>query len=187
MPVFKATAKIRDSIQAIDGDYSWNFHVTNPGASSEAWQDANELSQALAGILLPDTCTVYQVSIRNNNVLNGNQTRAVNIEGQRAVSGAPLPAWNVARVQFRTAVGLRPSTFYFRMGLTEDDVTGQNFSAGVVTALDNFITAVTAHGGFCAPSGAVFTSGGYDELMRMRQMGWHRRTRPGFRRGWVPV
>lgn len=187
MPVFKGTIRVRDSLQAVDQEYSLNCHTNEDSTSDQAWQNINELAQAFAGTLLPDSCNIYSVSIYNPDVVNGNQTRAVSIDGARVVTGAPLPAWNVVRFQARASDGSRPSTFYLRVGMTEDDVTGQNLSAGLVTALNSFRTAFLAQGTLCTPAGAIFETAGYDELVRMRQMGWHRRTRPGFRRGWVPV
>lgn len=186
MAVFRARVSIRDTALHGDEDYSQNFHISESGTSDQAWEDANEIAEALAGILLPESATVYAVSIHNADVVNGVQTRLVSIPGTRVVTGDPLPAWNVARMQFRADAGNRPSTFYLRMGLTEDDVTGQTLASATQTLLDDFRTAFLAQGHVCNPSGGLFTIGSFDEFVHMRQMGWHRRTRVGYHRGWVP-
>jgi hypothetical protein len=42
-------------------------------------------------------------------------------------------------------------------------------------------------GANCDKYGFQFVSGSVDQDVRMRQTAWRRRTRPGYKRGWVPV
>jgi len=187
MATFKVTIRIRDSVQAIDQEHSFNTWVETPGTSDSAWELANQVAQALAGNVLTDTQNVHSVSITNSNVANGNQTRPVSYDGTRVATGSELPSWNTVKMSGTVSTGARPSIWHIRMGLTEDDVTGQNLVAGVLTALDSLATDLLTIGAVCNPSGAQFTAFTFDELVRSRQQGWHRRTRPGFRRGWVAV
>lgn len=187
MATYKVTIKIIDGVQAIDQEHSFNTWVTTAGTSDEAWELANEVAESLAGTVLTDTQSVRSVSITNSDVINGNQTRLVAIIGTRVATGSELPSWNTVKMQGTVSTGTRPSTWHIRMGLTEDDVTGQNLVAGVLTALAALRTALLAIGAVCNPAGAEFTDFTFDELVRNRQQGWHRRTRPGFKRGWVAV
>lgn len=187
MVAFKAAFYVLDPLQAIDQEYSQNFNVFESGTSDQAWQDALQIAEAFQGTLLPDDCTIFKVTINNPNVINGQQSRLVNLEGARATTGSRLPSWNTIKFQAVASNGGRPSTFHLRVGLTEDDVTGQNLSAGMVTAMNSFVTALGLQDHMCKPDGAVFDTFTYDELIRNRQQGWHRRTRVGFKRGWVPV
>lgn len=187
MPVYKAKAYMRDSALIGDQDYSFNFHVTTESNSDQAWELANEVAEVYQGLLNPPNVTIYRVSILNKNVVNGVQNRNVSLVGARTVTGDPLPAWNVARIQSSVLEGSRVHTWFLRMGLTEDDVTGQTLSSDVQDAISGFFTGLNTVGAFCDKDGGLFVDWLQDEFVHMRQMGWHRRVRPGFKRGWVPV
>lgn len=187
MATFKVTVRVRDDLQAIDQDHAFNTWVATAGTSDSAWELANQVAEALAGNVLTDSQHVYSVSITNSNVANGNQTRLVSYDGTRVATGSELPSWNTVKMSGTVSTGTRPSIWHIRMGLTEDDVTGQNLSAGVLAALASLATDLLTIGAVCNPAGAEFTSFTFDELVRNRQQGWHRRTRPGFVRGWVPA
>ena len=186
MAVFKGTIYVFDS--AVSGDNMWtvNPHVSTDSGSDEAWELVNEIAEALVGNLLTETQSVYAVGIRNDDVLNGNQTRSVNYPGTRVTTGDILPPFNVCRIQFRASAGSRPGTFYIRPGLTEDDIVGQNLGSAFMTAANAFVAAALLVNGFCSPAGQEYLTGEANGAVQMRQLGWHRRTRPGYHRGWVP-
>lgn len=185
MPVYKARGYYHDSQLVGDQDYSWNFHITTTGTSDDAWDLAALHAGNFLDTLCPSTITLTKVNIENPDVVNGLQTRNVGTTGTRVVTGAALPGWNVARFQSSVADGARIHTWFLKMGLTEDDVEGQVLESAVQDAISNFLTALDAAGGFCDKDGALFVNHEQDTLVHMRQMGWHRRTRPGFHRGWV--
>lgn len=187
MPIYKATVNFVDDLQAIDGTYSFNCHVTTGGTSDDAWELANEVAEALCGTVMPDSVHAVSVSISNPDVINGNQTRPVAIDGVRAVTGSALPSWNTVKFQGRSSFSSRPSIWHIRCGLTEDDVTGQNLVPAVLTAFGALESAFDILTGLCDKYGNAYTDFAADELIRNRQQGWHRRTRPGYKRGWVPV
>lgn len=187
MAVFRGTIHIIDPMQFLDPTYTFNIHVSNSGTSDAAWEDVHQIAEAFAGNLLPTTAQITTVSITNSDVVNGNQTRSISLAGARVVTGSPLPAWNVARIQMRANDGSRPSTFYPRIGLTENDVAGQVLEAAVQDALQSFLDDVGSQGSACTPAGQPFETFSFDTFVRMRQMTWHRRSLPGFKRGWVPV
>lgn len=186
MPVFPAKVYCRDSALLGDQEFSFNFHVSEAGTSDQAWEDANEIAEGLVGTVFPPTIKIYEISIRNPDVVNGVQNRPVSLTGTRTVTGSPLPGWNVARIQGRAFSGSRLLTWWLRMGLTEDDVDGQQLTVATSSAVDDFISAVNLQGHFCDRTGNLITSFSSSPLVHMRQLGWHRRTRVGFHRGWVP-
>lgn len=186
MPTFKATIHIRDTALLNDQDYSFNCHV-NAANTDLAYERAFEVAESLQGTVLPGTCSVYRVGVSNTDVVNGTRIQDENLIGSRAVTGNALPGWNVARVQFRVATGIRPVTFFLRMGLTEDDVNGQLLTIAALNACGDFVSAFLLTGANCDKYGFQFVTGSSSPQVHMRQMAWRRRTRPGFKRGWVPV
>jgi len=81
----------------------------------------------------------------------------------------------------------RPNLKYFRFPLQEDEVTN---GVPTVTFLDDlqttFLALLFAIDGLVSNRGHEFSDISAVPLTQMRQQGWHRRTRPGFHRGWVP-
>jgi len=186
MPVFAARLRMTDSALLGDQDYSFNFHVLENGTSDQAWEDANEIAEAMVGTILPPNVTIYEVSIRNKNVVNGVQNRPVSLVGTRTVSGDALPGWNVAEMQSQSGIGSRKLTNFLRMGLTENDVNGQLLTSTTQGTIDAFRNLWLSQGTVSTKQGALITIAGFGDHVKMRQLGWHRRTRVGFHRGWVP-
>lgn len=187
MPVYAALFRARDTALLDDQEYTFNFHVTTTGSSDDAWELANEAAEAYVGNVAPPNVTVYEVTIRNRDVVNGVQSRPVNLPGTRVTTGDALPGWNTAKIQGRTSVGGRLHTWYPRCGLTEADVNGQFLTLDMQGAVVAFNNALLLINGFCDRLGNEFISMGFTDHVQMRQLGWHRRTRPGFKRGWVPA
>jgi hypothetical protein len=183
---YKATVHIRDTQLVGDQDFSFNCHV-NGTTTLNAWERANEVAESLVGTVLPATCTVYKISVSNPDVVNGSLSLPAELVGTRSTTGSTLPGWNVVRVQFSIAEGVRPHTFFLRMGLTEGDVVGQSLEIPTGDAVQSFIDAFLLTGANCDKDGFPFVVGAYSNFVAMRQMGWRRRTRPGFKRGWVPA
>jgi len=186
MTVYKGTIHMRDSALLNDNDYSFNFHISYTGTSDDAWEQANEVAEAYQGTLNPPNVTIYKVSIHNADVVNGIQNRPVNLVGARTVTGDALPGWNVAKLQGSALVGSRVHTWFLRMGLTENDVAGQILVSDVMDAIAAFHSAIDLIDAFSDKDGEIISVWTESDIMVMRQLGWHRRTRPGFHRGWVP-
>lgn len=107
--------------------------------------------------------------------------------GELTPTGSLLPFWNCVRVDFHdTGVG-RPERKYYRPPLFTSQVTGlvleSTFYDLVAGAVDN-IRMLT---NYIGPSGEGHGSSSVNSLVQMRQEHWHRRRRPGFVRGYVPV
>lgn len=185
MAIYKARGNFKDTALLGDETFSHNFHVESAISSDDAWDKAAAIAGNYLDVLCPATIELVSVSIDNPDAVNGVQTRAVGTHGTRVVTGDALPGWNVASFQASTSIGLRKHTWFLRMGLTEADVAGQVLAAGVQTVIGDFLTALQALGTFVDKDGEEFTIFTADPNVKMRQMGWHRRTRPGFHRGWV--
>jgi hypothetical protein len=165
---------------------------------SNVWRiDATSIAQAqtkaiaLQGAeanLCWDNVELYKLSIRQflgTAAVELNTTQ----EGTRG-GGDPdvqLPLFNTVRVDFSAASG-RGSKFYMRPPLIEAEVLGFNLVNTYRDYVnDTIVEPIIALGYVLNSAGLPFTAGVVHTQVQMRQRGWHRRTRPGFRRGWVPV
>lgn len=186
MAVWKARIGYSDPNQLGDQNYSFNIHVTATSTAT-AWSRAENVANALLETVLTTAQYVTSIGVSNPDVVNGTLIIPQNTAGSRAVTGAPLPSWNCARFQLAGNLGERLHTFYLRMGLTEDDVNGQTLTVTAASAVGSCWAGLLAINACCDKDGFVFAYGANDNLVHMRQPAWRRRTRPGFRRGWVPV
>jgi hypothetical protein len=172
----------------LDGnnDYSFNTHVVAANTTA-AWNKAENVASALLETVMPTTVRCTSIGVSNPDVVNGTLIIQQDSPGSRVVTGDQLPGWNVGHIWFATASGIRPHTYYIRMGLTEDDVAGQTLVTAAATALNDLVAGILAIGAVCDKDGAIFSVGDNTNRVYMRQMGWRRRSRPGFKRGWVPA
>lgn len=186
MAVWKAKIGFVDPILVGNNDYSFNCHV-EAASTTAAWARAENVAAALLEIVMPTTVRCKSIGVFNPDVVNGSLNIPQDSPGLRVVTGYQLPGWNVGQIQLVPALGERPHTFYIRMGLTEDDVAGQNLEAAAETALTDLVTSLLSIGAVCDKDGFIFTQGSRSTVVHMRQLGWRRRSRPGYKRGWVPV
>jgi len=90
-------------------------------------------------------------------------------------------------VTISNAVG-RPELKYLRLGMNVENIENGVWSGEVVTAIQtNYATPLAGNLEYVGPSGEAHTGAVVSPNIQMRQLGWSRRTRPGFKRGWVPV
>lgn len=187
MTTYQFRIRMTDSSLIGDQDFSFNGDLEFTGTSLDAWGKAEEIAESLAGTVLPPNINIYQIDIRNPDVVNGVMNTPASIDGTRTVTGDALPGWNVAKLTGRATTGSRLHVWHLRMGLTEDDVTGQILTSTTQGTITDLIAALTLADAISDKDGAKITEWGFDQYVHMRQMGWHRRTRPGFKRGWVAV
>lgn len=101
--------------------------------------------------------------------------------------GGFMPLFNCVRVDFYSEFG-RPEVKYLRTPLAHSDVTGTNLSGSTYDRFnDNYLEPLTSFSAYVGPGGEVHTGGVVHQAIQMRQTNWHRRSRPGYKRGWVPV
>lgn len=110
-------------------------------------------------------------------------TGAGDVEGDPSVR---LPRWNTVRCTFTDEIG-RPDQKYLRLPLEEGDVTDGTLNVAIINAVSlGYVAPISELEFIRSSDNAPYTSGRVEEPIQMRQIGWHRRTRPGFHRGYVP-
>jgi hypothetical protein len=186
MPVYRAKLSFTDHQLLGDQDYSFNFHVNN-ATTATAWSSAEGVATAFLETVMPTTVDLTSIGVSNPDVVNGTLIVPQSSSGVREPTGDPLPGWNTIRIQLSTALGQRLHTFYPRVGLTEGDVAGQTLTLTMQAAVSNLVNGILAVGEVCDKDGQIFAHAGFSSRVQMRQLGWRRRTRPGYKRGWVPV
>lgn len=98
-----------------------------------------------------------------------------------------LPTFNTVRITFSDGNG-RPSQKYLRLPLEEGDIQNGTITTALNNALTtNYVGPLLSLSGLVSNSGDPFTEGDVIPAIQMRQTSWKRRSREGFRRGWVPV
>jgi hypothetical protein len=101
--------------------------------------------------------------------------------------GGPVPLFNTIRVVIADAAG-RPEQKYYRLGANvaniENGVWSGEFVASVQTSIADWLLTLAS---YVSPHLEPMVSATALQPIQIRQLGWHRRTRPGFKRGWVPV
>lgn len=101
--------------------------------------------------------------------------------------GGPLPLFNTIRIILADSLG-RPEQKYLRLAANVQNIEGGVWSGEFVTSVnDNYCTPIVGLAGICGPTANPITGASALAAVQMRQLGWHRRTRVGFKRGWVPV
>ena len=186
MPVYRAKLTFNDSQLLGDQDYSFNTYVTN-ASTATAWSDAEGLASAFLETVMPTTVTLTSIGVSNPDVVNGTLIIPQSSGGTRVATGDALPGWNAVRIQLSAALGQRLHTFFPRCGLTENDVEGQLLTDTMDTLVGALTAGLLAVESMCDKDGQIFGHASNSNRVQMRQMGWRRRTRPGFKRGWVPV
>jgi hypothetical protein len=100
-----------------------------------------------------------------------------------------LPLWNVVRCDFPPVGPGRPEVKYLRLPLGEGEQSGgiltDDLIADIVT---NYAAPLASLATYVTPTGDEHDPAQFSvwPLVQMRQTSWHRRTRPGFHRGYVP-
>lgn len=153
--------------------------------------DANDIADNIAALeqaILKDYVQISRISVADPATPNSSVSRPVALTG--SVTGDEtlmLPLFNTVLVQLKPTGG-RPSPKYLRLPLEEGDITGAKITSALMTAVDtDYSVPLVALTGVCDEDGQDIIGYGTKEDVQMRQLGWHRRQRPGFRRGWVAV
>lgn len=186
MPVYKGVIRKRIILSP---DVQWTntywINSSNPVTALADLEQVAQLEQAVMG----ETAEVYRIGIPGPGGGIVGPYEDMNLVGLQTVADPDtlLPLWNVARVTL-ISVGSRPEIKYLKLPLYTDMVNGQQLALAVVTSLTtDYATPLLGLGFVCGPNGEPHTSFDVQNLIQMRQTGWHRRSRPGFVRGWVPV
>lgn len=101
--------------------------------------------------------------------------------------GGPLPLFCTVRVNFANLSG-RPEMKYLRLGANEANLADGRWSTELtIFVQDEYATPLQANTQFVGPSGEAHVASSVSVPVQNRQLGWKRRGRPGYKRGWVPA
>lgn len=186
MPVYNITVEKRmESGPFALRQWSNVYHV-NAASIVAADGYADDLA-AIERAIYPDNVAIVRLATHGAPGTGSGFSRNVFLLGTRG-TGTPatqLPLFNTVLVQLRPSLG-RPSPKYLRLPLDEAEVTSGNIVAPLTTDLNaDYLTPLLAYSHLCDEHGQAFTGGQVNVPVQMRQLGWHRRTRAGFHRGWV--
>jgi len=164
--------------------WSNDYHVTAVNIL-----DAMDNAQAIADIeaaILWDNVQIFSLTASPGPGLDGSSKR-VAIAGERADAdpAVQLPLFNTVRYNFLPVSG-RPAIKYLRLPVVEVEVEGFNFTTAATDFWSSTYASPIVALGFVTNAAGVDIAG-YDhsQAVQNRQVGWHRRFRPGFHRGWV--
>lgn len=162
------------------------YHFEVLGASEALSQgvEAAELEMAVSAN------TIKCVGVRVYVPGDSSQSRFVNPDLTGAIDpaalGGFLPLFNTMRVVLADTEG-RPEQKYLRLGASAANIGSGSWDGEFVEFVqDNYATPLLALLGLCGPTGNPVTAATALAPVQIRQLGWKRRTREGFHRGWVP-
>jgi len=176
-------------LNASFGVDSWvnTYHVT-------AVDDEGALSIA-AGIVDIEKAVHWshiaftQLAVRQDSELagSGRQIALTGVGERDATDEHFLPSFCTVRVTFTDGVN-RPDQKYLRLPINETEQSDGTLDGGLPAfVLANYVDPLMAYVGLVSSNGATYTSGTVQGGVQMRQRDWKRRSRPGFKRGYVPV
>lgn len=187
MPFYKVTIYKH---LIMDPTEKWsNVYTVDSDGEDGALDIGNDI-MALETAVHKDYVVFDKITARQDNPLAGSgRQRAVSgVVGE--VTGTPslrLPLFNAVRCIFSDLTG-RPDQKYLRLPIEEGDQSGGFLEEAFKTDIDlNYTTPLVALTGVVSSDHDPYTGSFIQDAIQMRQLSWSRRTRPGFKRGWVPV
>lgn len=164
-----------------------NVYYTDVADLASALDSAETIADFEVTIL-KDYVEVFKVSAVQPELLHQpGSSKAVSYTGMVVGDfSLMLPLFNAVRIIMSDEVG-RPSQKYFRCPLQEDEITSGTLTAPFIDDVNNnYCGPLLGYGNLRSNSGDEITDIRVQPSIQMRQVDWHRRTRPGFKRGWVP-
>lgn len=165
---------------------AYMFQAANTIACLDLLEDVAGHEAAVMG----ETAEVYRLHCKTPAPGTIGAIRDVSIAGVQPVADPDtmLPMWNTVIVKFFNVAG-RPELKYLRLPLYIDMIEGQTINNATLTTVSlDYATHLAGNEFYVGPDGEPHQNGfEVESVIQMRQTNWHRRTRPGFKRGWVPV
>lgn len=164
-----------------------NVYTINESNALEAIDVLNAIEQLELAVT---NVHCYVVRLHVVNISNKNDTRSESVSDQghiADISGADaLPLFNTVMVTLTDNLK-RPERKYLRGWYQTANVENGHWSGELTDFVDtNYTVPLLAQAAYVGPGGEHPTAGKASQVIQNRQLGWHRRTRPGFKRGWVP-
>lgn len=187
MPIFKASIVKRQG-STVTG-YTWrNNYWINADGPEDGLLAAENIANSEANFHGENVQFMEVVLTDPSKTFNQRKIQTPTLQGLYAMTGATIPLWNVAVVDFTDLDFSRPERKYYRLLMGENDVTGSVLEPALITAMqDTLDFLLTVAIPPCTPTGGTITAAVVKTLLGMRQVSWHRHSRPGFKRGYVPV
>lgn len=164
------------------------YHVAADDASGAI--TAGEVAQNYEAGVHYATVAIGPVEVRQPGVPNSGRKGQTNTIGALPITGlgGSLPLFCTVRVDFLAEDATRAERKYLRLpGQQENTQDGGLWSEELTDFVQtNYADVISGMLSMRGPSGEPLGPGVVLRKIQMRQLDWHRRTRPGFHRGWVP-
>lgn len=186
MPIYVVTLQKEFANQGVEQPWVNTYHVS--AASEEDALDIGEQIQVIEAAVHWSNINFTRITARQDSPLAGSgRQRATSLLGARDATGESfLPSFNTIRVTFTDGVN-RPDQKYLRPMINENEQSGGTLEGDMPGFMEaSYVNAILALTGVVSSDGVPYTSGAVYPFVQMRQRSWHRRTRPGFHRGYVP-
>jgi hypothetical protein len=185
MPLYRATI---GKLELASGERWSNVYTLQDFDASSALVDAEAIADMEKAV---SYSTIRIVSVKVVNLTNHLDRLAGSYSQAGALPttglGGPLPLFCTVRVDFRDLVR-RPERKYLRTGAQRNNIADGQWSPEYYDYVEaNYSEPLFGTLPYVGPSGERPVSYETFHPVQNRQLGWHRRSRPGFRRGWVPV
>lgn len=185
MPFYRGTIYKRHN----EEPNGWtNVYTINQPGNTTAMAALEDIMDAEIAVHYADTEFYRLVVVNKANSsdrlqVDTTQFGALSLTGM----GGILPLFNTVRVVFSDGIK-RPESKYLRLPGNEANLENGHWSGELVDFVQtNYADVLVALVAYVGPSGETITAGTVKNKVQMRQLGWSRRTRPGFKRGWVAV
>lgn len=185
MPLYRGTI---EKLHPSSGERWSNVYDLLTGSATDALTtlDAIRSMEMLVSYVTVQATRINVVNVADRNdrkstVLSG-ATGALPVTGL----GGDLPLFLTVLCTFSDNVR-RPERKFLRTGAQRNNLENGLWSGEYTDYVDdNYTQPLFGSLEYVGPSGERPTSGATSNIVQERQLGWHRRTRPGFHRGWVP-
>lgn len=186
MPLYRAT--IHKGIEA--GGPSWsnvyNLLCSDAFVAGTTAQAVAEIESAVTyDIVFFGLIDIINVADKTDRL-----TVAMNINGSlnHDTVGVQLPLYCTTLVTFTDRVKKPEKKFIRSPGWSDRITAGASWdSAWILNFHNNYMNPLLDMPEFVGPNGERPSEATVHNPIWNRQLGWNRRTRPGFKRGWVPV
>lgn len=187
MPIYRATT-FKQWVGAPYNLQQWrNVYLLDSPVKEDALSDCIAIGQSeMATSYAPVHFTrAHVVNLADkNDAATSSRTEVGSLDP--AGLGGPVPLFNVIRVVIADTAG-RPEQKYYRLGANAQNIENGVWSAEFVDSVQTLIADwLLTLASYVSPSGETMVSATALQPIQIRQLGWHRRVRPGFHRGWVP-
>jgi hypothetical protein len=185
MPLYRATI---GKLETASGERWSNVYTLLDFDASSALVVASAIADMERAISY-NTIRVNNVKVVNVAVPSDRLAAAYDQAGDLPTTGlgGPLPLFCTVRVDFRDLIK-RPERKYLRTGAQRNNIADGRWSPEYYDYVEaNYSEPLFGTLAYVGPNGERPTSYETFHPIQNRQLGWHRRSRPGMKRGWVPA